>query len=185
MLSSPVSWVGSALAFAIAGVLMLLPLARLWPASEFRRRRRAVVMAASIFWPAFAVLLTQTLWDVYYGLFYPGWMRWATPIIIFAVFPPIAFACHYLASRLPGHPLLWFCLLVGVSAALEHGWGFYGAHILERVPYFQSAPAGWMLVFSFFEYQVYWAVALWLAWGLIELEQLRRGAPRSVSMSKP
>src|SRR5512145_501870 len=101
MLTSTAWWWKSA-AFGLAGLALLLPLVWLLPAPMFRRSRRAVVMGASLFWPAFGVVLSQTMWDGYYRFFYPDWVKWAIPVLAFGVYPLLAFGYHWLASRLPG-----------------------------------------------------------------------------------
>lgn len=166
-------WLASTAWFALAGLALLLPLWWLLPAGTFRRSRRAIVMGASLFWPAFALVLTQVAWRGYYAFFYPAWMKWGTALIALVVYTVYALGMHWLASRLPGHPLIWFCLLAGVAAAGEHVAAWSLADLPNRVPFLRGTPLGWAMLFAFFEYQVYWAAALWLAWLLLRLAALR------------
>ena len=160
--------------FGLAGVLLYLPLFGLFPVHVFRTSRRAVVMGASLFWLGFTAILVNLAWSYYYRLFYPQWMKWGAALVAFALYPIYAFACQWLSCRLPGHPLLWFCFFTGLLAANEHfiAWNF--ARLPEKVPFLQEMPLLPIMVFAFFEYQVYWAIALWLAWFLIKLSQVRK-----------
>jgi len=64
-------------------------------------------------------------------------------------------------------------LFAGLLAALEHLAAFYLVDLLNQVPYLRGTRPGPVLLFAFFEYQVYWAAALWLAWLLLKLAALR------------
>ena len=159
--------------FGAAGVLLYLPLFWLLPAQTFRQSRRAVVMGASLFWLGFTTVLVNLAWSYYYRLFYPQWMKWGAALIAFALYPLYAFVCQLLACRLPGHPLVWFCLFTGLLAANEHyiAWNF--VHLPEKVPMLEGMQLLPTMLFAFFEYQVYWAIALWLAWTLLRLCYIR------------
>jgi hypothetical protein len=160
--------------FGLAGVLLYLPLFWLLPVQAFRASRRAIVMGASLFWLGFTTVLVNLAWTYYYRFFYPPWMRWGAALIAFALYPSYALVCHWLACRLPGHSILWFCLFTGFLAANEHyiAWNF--ARLPEKVPMLREMPLLPTMLFAFFEYQIYWAIALWLAWMLIKLSQTRK-----------
>lgn len=160
--------------FGLAGVLLYLPLFRLLPTQTFRGNPRAVVMGASLFWLGFTSILVNLAWGYYYRWFYPHWMKWGAALIAFVIYSTFALACHWLSCRLPGHPMIWFCLLTGLLAANEHyiAWSF--ARLPEKVPMLAGIPLIPIMLFAFFEYQVYWAGALWLAWTLLKLLQIRK-----------
>ncbi len=168
------SWIRSTVIFGLAGLVLLLPLGWLWPAREFRQGRRAVVMGASLFWPAFAFTLVQMTWQGYYQFFYPPWMKWGAALAAFLIYPAYAYGAHWLAVRLPGQPLLWFCLLVGVLAAGEHVLAWVVVDLPNRVPYLRGAPLPVVMLFAFFEYQVYWGGALWLGRALTYITRWRK-----------
>lgn len=162
--------------FGLAGFLLYLPLFRLFPVHVFRASRRAVVMGASLFWFGFTAILVNLAWSYYYRLFYPQWMKWGAALIAFVLYPIFAYGCQWLACRLPGHPLLWFCLFTGLLAANEHfvAWSF--ARVPEKVPFLQGMHLLPTMLFAFFEYQVYWAMAIWIAWILLKLSARRKVA---------
>lgn len=166
----------STLWFGLADILLYLPLFRVFPAQTFREHRGAVVMGASLFWLGFTATLVNLLWGFYYRFFYSEWMRWGTALIAFVLYPTYAFACHWLAGRMPGQPMLWFCLFTGLLAANEHFIGWTFARLPEKVPLLADMPLIPTMLFAFFEYQVYWAIALWLGWILIKLSHIRKEA---------
>ena len=168
----------STLWFGLAGVLLYLPLFRLLPTQTFRHSRTAMVMGASLFWLAFATVLVNLAWGYYYRFFYPPWMKWGAALIAFALYSTYAFACHWLSCRMPGLPMLWFCLFTGLLAANEHLIAWNLARLPEKVPMLARTPLLPIMLFAFFEYQVYWAIALWLGWLLLKLSQVRKDAIR-------
>ena len=170
-------WV-STVWFGLAGVLLYLPLFRLFPPQSFGNSRRAVVMGASLFWFGFAAALVNLAWRDYYGFFYPEWMKWGIALIAFCLYSIYAFACHWLACRLPGQPMLWFCLFTGLLAANEHYIAWTFARLPEKVPMLAGMPLVPTMLFAFFEYQVYWAIAIWLAWVLLKFSRFRKETSR-------
>ena len=160
--------------FVLAGILLYLPLFWLLPAQTFRAHRRAVVMGTSLFWLGFTTVLVNLAWSYYYRYFYPAWMRWGVALIVLVLYSVYGFACHWIACRLPGHPMLWFCIFTGLLAANEHliAWNF--AHLPEKVPMLAGMPLIPIMIFAFFEYQVYWAGALWLGWVMLKIPQIRK-----------
>ncbi len=160
--------------FGLAGILLYLPLFWLFPTQTFRNSRRAVVMGASLFWLGFTAALVNLAWGYYYRFFYPAWMKWGTALIACCLYSIYALTCHWLACRLPVQPMLWFCLFTGLLAANEHyiAWNF--ARLPEKVPMLAGMPLLPTMLFAFFEYQVYWAIALWLGWILLKLSYFRK-----------
>ncbi len=141
--------------FGVAGALLYLPLFWLFPARTFRIHRRAVVMGASLFWLGFTAGLVNMAWGYYYRYFYPAWMKWGTALIAFVLYSVYAFACHWLACRLPGRPMPWFCLFTGLLAPNEHFIAWHFARLPEKVPMLAGIPLLPIMFFAFFEYQVY------------------------------
>jgi hypothetical protein len=176
MLTAPAFWYQCALVSALVGLILLLPLTRLFPSASFRAARRDIGMGAAIFWLGFAALLTRLTWTGYYQFFYPAWMKWGLLAIALIVFPGLAFAFHWLACRLPGPALAWFCLFAGLESVGEHTIAWYTADLPTRVPMLADAPLIPILVFAFFEYIVYWAIALWIAWLLTRVKFYKKSS---------
>ena len=173
MFDSSVFWLNCALVSLLLGTALLVPLGLVFPENRFRLSRGAVVGGAALFWPGFALVMIQTMWQSYYVYFYPFWMKWALLLIAAGFFPGMAFAFHWLACRLPGHPLGWFCLFAGLQSVAEHTIAWMSG-LAEKVPSLHGAPLIPVLTFAFFEYQIYWAIALWLAWVISKLRNRRK-----------
>jgi hypothetical protein len=149
------------LALVDAAFLVLLTW-RLKP-TRFRQLKWTLVGTAAVLWSVFGIVLVSVFWDTYYQYFYPGWFR-SGGILVFVpiVFAGLALAFHWLALRLPGNPILTFCMLGGLEAVVEHVWGIYGLKILE-VPMLQGASPASMLAFAFPEYIFYWCIVIGIA----------------------
>ena len=151
--------------------------------SSFRELKWILAGSAAIFWSAFGIVLVSVFWDTYYIYFYPGWLR-SGGILLFVpvLFGVLALAFHWLSLRLPGNPILTFCLLGGVESVVEHLWGIYGMKILE-IPFLQQASPASILAFAFPEYIFYWCIVIGIA-ALIQngwrrLAELRRTRARA------
>jgi hypothetical protein len=124
-------------------------------------------IAAALFWGALAIFAVFSFWDLYYRHFYPTWMRWLTPLDVL-LYSAIGLGLWVLAVRVGRQPVLAFVLLGGVEGIAEHLFGIYILRILDRVPLLQGLDPLPVLVFSFFEYVLYWALVAWLALGLFK-----------------
>jgi hypothetical protein len=129
---------------------------------ELRRLPWFLIPATSAaLWGGFAVVLHLIYWDEYYSHFVPPAMRWLAPMAAVFYFV-IAVLLRWLALRLPGNPLANFCLLGGLESVPEHVLGIYKFKILE-IPMLQDITALQIFLFAFFEYIVYWSIALGVA----------------------
>lgn len=155
-------WMSAALALAADVIFMALLIWRIKPVF-FRELRWALVITAAVIWGIFAVVLVTVFWESYYRYFYPAWLRSGWILLFVALgFGLLALAFHWLALRIPGHPLVNFCLLAGCESVLEHAWGFYGLKILA-IPLLSAASPASILAFSFPEYVFYWCIIICLA----------------------
>jgi len=153
---------GSTVVFAIIGILLLLPLLFLYPDADFLRSPLAVIAASGIFWGLLSVIAFRAFWNLYYQHFYPRWVRPLAPlnIILYAF---LGLVMWFLANRFNSLPVLMFILIGGIEGLLEHIIGVYGLRVLEKVPVFNALNPAPVLIFSFFEYIVYWSIVAWLA----------------------
>lgn len=131
--------------------------------SHFRELKWTLVGTAAIFWSTFAIVLVLLFWNTYYHYFFPIWFRSGGILlyvpILYGVFTLVF---HWLALRMPGNPILNFCLLGGLESLLEHLLGIYGLKILE-VPILQEASPASILAFAFPEYIFYWCIVISIA----------------------
>jgi hypothetical protein len=67
--------------------------------------------------------------------------------------------------------VVWFVVLGGLEGVAEHIFGIYALHILDKVPWLSGLPPMPLIIFSFFEYIVYWSLTAWLGLVLLKLGQ--------------
>lgn len=160
--SSTQFWISGIVAAFLDVVLVLLLTWRIKP-SRFRDLKWTLVVVSAAFWSIFGILLVSAFWDSYYRYFFPGWFR-SGGILLFVpvLYAAFALAFHWVAFRLPGNPIVIFCLLSGLESLLEHLLGIYGLKILE-VPILQAASPASILTFSFPEYIFYWCIVIAIA----------------------
>lgn len=152
----------SGLILALIDAALLLILSRQISPGRFRVLRWNIVGAAAVFWGVFALGLVWIFWDSYYRYFYPAWFRGGIPLIAPLFYGLLAVAFHKLALRLPGNPVVSFCLLGGIESLLEHAIGIYRLGILD-VPMLQGSSPLSILLFAFPEYIFYWCIVIGLA----------------------
>jgi hypothetical protein len=153
----------STIFFGLVGIVLFLLLAWLFRDAQFRKAPLPITLASGLFWGVLAALAFWLGWEVYYQYLYPAWVRPLGLLDAF-LYALIGLGLWALAVRLPGSALLWFILFGAVEGVLEHILGIYGMHILDKVPWLKGLPAGPLLLFSFFEYIVYWDLTAGLAW---------------------
>ena len=163
----------STLTFALLGLVLAVPLLLLYRDESFRRSARSISISSAIFWGILATVVLFTAWKLYYQYLYPAWMRWLAPsdALLYGLF---GLGLWWLAVRIPGPALLWFLLLGGLEGILEHIFGIYGLHILDKVPWLQGASPFPVIIFSFFEYIVYWAIVAWMSYVWLAVSGLLR-----------
>jgi hypothetical protein len=158
----------SALLFGGLGLALLIPLLWISSGTASAPASLAVALASALFWGVVAALALLRFWDLYYAYFYPAWVRHLVPLDLL-LYGAIGLGLWWLALRLPTPAMLGFVLLGGLEGVAEHLLGIYAFRILDRVPWLQGVAPLPVLVFSFFEYIVYWALVGWLALGLAHL----------------
>lgn len=152
----------STIIFGLLGLAVLIPLVFTFDRELFLRDWRATGLASAIFWGVFGVTMIFAFWKIYYSRFYPAWMRWGAPLNIL-LYASLGSGMWWLSSKLPGQPVLWFVLLGGIEGIAEHVFGIYVLKILDKVPILQGLTPLPAIIFSFFEYILYWAVVAWMA----------------------
>lgn len=130
-------------------------------------------ISSAAFWSIFAAILILSTWDNYYSHFVPSWYRVTAPLGAIFLYGLAGVFLRWAALRIPGHPVLWFCLLGGLEALPEHLVGIYRFDILD-IPILQGSRAVDILVFAYFEYVVYWSIVLILALVLDRLYRVIR-----------
>lgn len=161
-LSSQLFWISAAVT-ALVDVILVGFLSSRLTSTHFRQLKWTLVGTATVFWGVFAIILMSAFWDTYYRFFFPPWLR-AGGILLFVLplYGFFAWAFHWLALRLPAHPIVSFCVMAGVESVLEHLWGLYSLKILE-VPLLREASPLSILAFAFPEYVLYWCIVIGIA----------------------
>lgn len=157
--TSDLYWVSALVTALIDGGFVLLLAWRIKPA-QFRQLVWALVVASAIFWSMlWTAVLWGDLWDLAFRYVLPGWARWIYPFygLLHGV---VGLALWWLAPRLPGNPVVNFCLLGGLESLPEHLWAIYGRRILEKVPLLQGVSPASALVFGVFEFIFYWSIIM-------------------------
>jgi hypothetical protein len=157
--------------FGLAGFLLLIPLIFVFRTPAFQRSAWQTTAASGVFWGVMATIAIAIFWDGYYQYLFPAWARRWAPLDAL-LYAAIGLGLWWLACHLPTAAVFWFVLLGGLEGVAEHLLGIYGMHILEKVPMLQGAPAVPVIIFSFFEYILYWSIVAWLGFGLLKLSQI-------------
>lgn len=161
------------LAVGAALVIVGLLIWRLKPSGFRSLPWQTIGIASALFWGLLAALLISYAWSFYYSLFAPAWYRFAAPLGAIVIYAALGITFKWAALHLPGNPVIWFCLLGGLESIPEHAIAIYRYDIL-KIPLLQNSSAAAIFIFAFFEYIVYWGMALALAVGLDRLLHVLR-----------
>ena len=145
--------------FVLAILLVGLLAWRFKPAQFHLLSWQSVGIGSALFWSLFAGVMTWYAWDFYYRFFKPPWARIATPVGAIVFYFLLGLLLRWVALRLPGNPIVWFSLLGGIESVPEHAVAIYRFHILQ-IPLLQDSTPASIFIFAFFEYVVYWSLAL-------------------------
>jgi hypothetical protein len=148
--------------FALAFILICLLAWRVKPAQFRLLRWQAVGFSSALFWSVFAGVMISYAWDFYYRYYAPSWDRIVAPLGAIVLYFLLGLLLRWAALRLPGNPIISFCLLGGLESVPEHAIAIYRFHILQ-IPFLQDTTATAIFILAYFEYTVYWSLALCLA----------------------
>jgi hypothetical protein len=143
----------STLLFGVLGMIPLALIILLTPKTAFSRAGIPVVIASAGFW---------------YQYIFPEWLRLFLPFNLI-LYGGIGYLLWFVAIRLPFHPAVGFAVLGGLEGIVEHLLGIHALGILKRVPWLTDLDPGPVLVFSFFEYVLYWTIVIWLTYFITRL----------------
>jgi hypothetical protein len=144
-------------------IIMIGLLAWRFKPDQFRLLSWQVVgISSALFWSVFAGVMIWYAWDFYYRYYAPSWDRIVAPLGAIVLYFLLGLLLRWAALRLPGNPIVTFCLLGGLESIPEHAIAVYRFHILQ-IPFLQDTTATAIFIFAFFEYTVYWSLALCLA----------------------
>ena len=160
--TTEVLWRGT-LIFAVVDTLYVAVLTRQIKAETFRQIKWPLVITTGIFWLLLLLTLMSWLfWEPVYHYVFPAWARWFIPPVYGLLFAATGYLFWWLASRLPGNPIVYWCLLGGLWGMITHSWAIYRG-ILDKVPMLQGASPIATVVLPIFEFAFYYCVILSLA----------------------
>jgi len=144
---------------------------------SFARMKWPLAVASGLVWWSIWGWAIGNFWETVYRYVFPAWPQTFIPLIAVVVAPLVALGLWSLTRRVPGNPILIFCLLGGALGSLTHVWAVYRG-IVSRPPMLQGASPVAAVVIAFFEYMFYYCVILTLA-GLVAWvqEQLKGERP--------
>lgn len=158
----------SSLLFGIFELILLIPLLFSFKRDLFGTSDLPITIASAIIWVILAVFLMFRYWDLFYSHFYPSWLRGLAPLSLF-LYGALGLGLWRLVKHNSLPATLSFAVLGGIEGIVEHIIAIYGFRILEKVPLLQCLDTFPILIFSFFEYMVYWTLVAWLAFGITNL----------------
>jgi len=166
-------WTTLALAAVDAGLLLLV--GRLVLREVFVRLKWWTAAAAFLvyagLWGTFASCL---YWDLVYGRLFPVWSRWLLPVGYGLLFASLALLFWWASLRMPGRPVVTFCLLGGLVSVPGHAVGI--ARGLLRVPFLSQVSPASALTLGVAEFIVYCALMVALAGAMLRFAGGARGA---------
>ncbi len=148
--------------FVLAVLLVGLLAWRVKPAQFRTLSWQAVGVGSALVWGVLVGVLMLFTWESYYRYYAPSWDRIVGPLAALVLYFLLGLMLRWLALHLPGNPIAAFCLLGGLESVPEHALAIYRFYILE-IPMLQDATAASIFIFAFFEYVVYWSLALCIA----------------------
>ncbi len=155
--TTEVLWRGT-LIFAPVDLVFVLALARFVTATRFHEIRRLLAATTAVFWFLIWLVLAATVfWEPVYSYVFPAWARWLLPPAQALLFAGFAALSTWVALRLPGRPVVTFCLLGGLWGSVTHVWAVY-VGILSRPPMLQGASPAAAVIFAFFEFTLYFCI---------------------------
>jgi hypothetical protein len=160
--------------FIVLALIILGVLVWRFKPTQFRLLSwQAIGIGSALFWSLFAGLILWYAWDLYYRYYAPSWDRIVAPLGAMVLYFLLGLLFRWAALRLPGNPTLTFCLLGGLESIPEHAIAIFRFHILE-IPFLQGTSAAAIFIFAFFEYNVFWSLALCLSIAVDRLLQYIR-----------
>ncbi len=149
----------AALIFALIDIVFISVLAKFVKPDDLKKMKwRLVVVMFCYFFFLFGLIMSYIYWDSVYSYVFPLWFRWIIPPSYGLLFALIGLLFWWLAFRLPGNPVVNFCLLGGLWGIATHVLAILRG-ILETPMLLGSSPMA-ALTIATFEFIFYWCVCL-------------------------
>jgi hypothetical protein len=172
--TSEILWQG-ALIFALIDALFVTFLVRRIEPEMFLQLKSLLAITSGIFWFLMWILMSTFFWEPVYHYVFPAWARWLIPPLYGLLFALVALLFWWLSFRLPGLPVLNFCILGGLWGTVTHLWGITRG-LIDKPPMLQGASPAAVLVMPIFEFMFYWSVILTVSSLLYRRRNRTRGS---------
>jgi len=156
--TSEILW-QAAVVFAVIDALFVTILVRRITAQMFRELGSFLAITSGIFWFVVWILMSTFFWEPVYHHVFPEWARWIIPPAYGLLFSLVALLFWWLSLRLPGRPVLNFCILGGLWGMVTHLWGITRG-LIDKPPMLQGISPASVAVMPIFEFIFYWSLIL-------------------------
>ena len=112
-------------------------------------------------------------WDWFYKYIFPPWARYLLPPLFGIGYTLLAAGMVWLSLKLPGSPVITWCLLGGLEGLLSHIYAIYGLGAASKPPVMQGTDPLATLIFAIFEKAFYWSLLLLTSWLLWQVDKRR------------
>jgi len=156
--------------WAAAAVTALLDLVLYALLARFLRRERfssllyPLMGTAALTWCGIYTWAAWTFWESCYGRIFPPLALWAAPLFGICEGLLLGWLFWLVGRRLPFPPVLVVGLLGALQSFPGHLVGIFGRSMLDACPMLNGVSPVSALVFGMFEFALYWAAILALAW---------------------
>ncbi len=152
-----------ALIFALIDAIFVPLLAWKIQREWFHQLKWILVLITAIFWGTLWTFVISSFWETVYSYVFPAEIYWLIPLAMSLFFAALALLFRWLVLRLPGHVVINFCLMGGLTGIITHLWAI-SRGILDKPPMLQGAAPVAAVVIAFFEYIFYWCIVLSITW---------------------
>lgn len=157
--TSEVLWRGAIFFASIDFVLVAVLTRYVKPQDFFKVKRKLIIIMAVYFCFLFGTIMSLIFWDSVYSYVFPSWLRWIIPPCYGLLFSLIGLFSWWLAVKLPGKPVVSFCISGGLWGLLTHILAIHRG-ILDKPPMLQGASSVAALTVAAFEFIFYWCICL-------------------------
>lgn len=153
--------------FTVVDLLWVALLVRRLTRETFIRLRLLLVIVTGVFWFVVWLVMNIYFWDSVYHYVFPPWARWVIPPAYGLLFSLVALLFWWISLRLPGVPVLNFCILGGLWGTATHLWGVRQG-LIDKPPMLQGVSILSVAVMPIFEFIFYWCVILSISFFLYQ-----------------
>lgn len=149
----------AAVIFGLVDAVFVAILVKRINREQFRGLRTVLAITSGVFWFLVWILMSVFFWVPVYHYVFPEWARWLIPCVYGPLFGLLALLFWNLALRIPGNPVVNFCILGGLWGMATHIWAIYRG-LLEGPPMLRGADPVAIAVMPVFEFIFYWCLIL-------------------------